>query len=155
MISCSPPLPSPVPRPPFPRPPVPAQDMLLAQDDYVQGVARAHKEACELNGKKHLKDERLRELLKAPHLRRVPARGGGRGAGSGDAGGGGDSVPMPLDPTVQARGNGVGDWMRRRDVCPVHRSVARGLVTNPFDTIVGGGAFRCVHEFLGGPLSSM
>lgn len=72
--------------------------MLLAQDDYVQGVARAHKEACELNAKKQLKDERLRELLKAPHLRRVPSRAGG-----GNAGSGGGCVPMPLDPTVQVR----------------------------------------------------
>lgn len=82
-----------------------AEDMLLAQDDYVQGVARAHKEACELNGRKHLKDERLRELLKAPHLRRVPARPGSKGAGAGGSGGdaGGGCVPMPLDPTVLVR----------------------------------------------------
>ncbi|CAN0494913.1 unnamed protein product, partial [Ectocarpus sp. 8 AP-2014] len=51
-------------------------DMLLAQDQYVQAVARAHQEACDLNArwwaKVWAKDERLRELLKAPNLRRVP-----------------------------------------------------------------------------------
>lgn len=83
----------------------PLEDMLLAQDQYVQAVSLAHKEACEVNGRKYLKDERLRELLKAPHLKRVPrrARGsgnGGEGPGTGGGGGGG-SVPMPLDPTVQ------------------------------------------------------
>lgn len=81
--------------------------MLLAQDQYVQAVSLAHKEACEVNGRKYAKDERLRELLKAPHLKRVPrrARGsgnGGEGLGAGGSGGGG-SVPMPLDPTVQVR----------------------------------------------------
>lgn len=92
--------------------------MLLAQDHYVQAVAKAHQEACDLNGRKWAKDERLRELLKAPSLRRVPKRpktggdggGGGGGAGVGAvaegllaelSGGGGGSVPMPLDPTVQ------------------------------------------------------
>lgn len=86
--------------------------MLLAQDHYVQAVAKAHQEACDLNGRKWAKDERLRVLLKAPHLRRVPKRpkGGGSGGVGGVAegllaeitgGGGGGSVPMPLDPTVQ------------------------------------------------------
>ncbi|CAB1107106.1 unnamed protein product [Ectocarpus sp. CCAP 1310/34] len=104
-------------------------DMLLAQDQYVQAVARAHQEACDLNArwwaKVWAKDERLRELLKAPNLRRVPRRpkvggsGGGGGGGAGVAGGvaealmaefgaasggGGGSVPMPLDPTVQITG---------------------------------------------------
>ncbi|CAN0565234.1 unnamed protein product, partial [Ectocarpus sp. 12 AP-2014] len=103
-------------------------DMLLAQDQYVQAVARAHQEACDLNArwwaKVWAKDERLRELLKAPNLRRVPKRpkvggGGGGGGGAGVAGGvaealmaefgaasggGGGSVPMPLDPTVQITG---------------------------------------------------
>ncbi|CAN0029761.1 unnamed protein product, partial [Ectocarpus fasciculatus] len=103
-------------------------DMLLAQDQYVQAVARAHQEACDLNAgwwaKVWAKDERLRELLKAPNLRRVPRRpkgggGGGDGGGAGVAGGvaealmaefgaasggGGGSVPMPLDPTVQITG---------------------------------------------------
>ncbi|CAM9954479.1 unnamed protein product, partial [Laminaria digitata] len=84
-------------------------EMLLAQDNYVQAVAMAHKEACELNGRKLAKDERLRELLKAPNLKRVPRRGkegGGVGEGSilGVGGGGGGSVPMPLDPTVQITG---------------------------------------------------
>lgn len=60
----------------------------------------AHKEACELHGKKPAKDQRLRELLKAPHLRRVPRRAQGEGE-AGNSGGGGGSVPMPLDPTVQ------------------------------------------------------
>ena len=84
------------------------KEMLLAQDNYVQAVAMAHKEACELNGRKLAKDERLRELLKAPNLKRVPRRGkeGGGGVGEGSilgvgGGGGGGSVPMPLDPTVQ------------------------------------------------------
>lgn len=83
-----------------------ATDLLLAQDQYVQAIAKAHKEACDLNGRKHLKDDRLRQLLKAPNLRRVPKRpksvgGPGEGLlmGSGGGGGGG-SVPMPLDPTV-------------------------------------------------------
>lgn len=71
--------------------------MLQAQDEYVQAVAMAHKEACELNGRKAAKDERLRELLKAPHLRRVPLRA----QVAGEEAGGGGSVPMPLDPTVQ------------------------------------------------------
>lgn len=92
--------------------------MLLAQDHYVQAVAKAHQEACDLNGRKWAKDERLRELLKAPHLRRVPKRskvgGGGSGTGgvggvaegllaeiTGGGGGGSGNVPMPLDPTVQ------------------------------------------------------
>lgn len=65
----------------------------------------AHKEACELNGRKDAKDKRLRELLKAPNLRRVPRRPRGAGGGGGEGilgtGGGGGSVPMPLDPTVQ------------------------------------------------------
>lgn len=90
--------------------------MLLAQDHYVQAVAKAHQEACDLNARKWAKDERLQELLKAPSLRRVPKRskgGGGGGAGGGGGvaegllaelaggGGGGGSVPMPLDPTKQ------------------------------------------------------
>lgn len=96
------------------------KEMLLAQDHYVQAVAKAHQEACDLNGRKWAKDERLRELLKAPHLRRVPKRskgGGGGGSSTGGVGGvaegllaeitggggGGGSVPMPLDPTVQVR----------------------------------------------------
>lgn len=92
--------------------------MLLAQDQYVQAVSLAHKEACEVNGRKYVKDERLRELLKAPHLRRVPrrARGsgnGGEGLGTGGGGGGGGgSVPMPLDPTVQVRDIKQA-WVRR------------------------------------------
>ncbi|CAN0188254.1 unnamed protein product, partial [Hapterophycus canaliculatus] len=39
-------------------------DMLLAQDHYVQAIAKAHQEACDLNGRKWAKDERLRGLLK-------------------------------------------------------------------------------------------
>lgn len=87
--------------------------MLLAQDNYINAVAVAHKEACELNGRKLAKDERLRELLKSPNLRRVPRRGkegGGVGEGSllgGVVSGGGGSVPMPLDPTIQVGGRGV------------------------------------------------
>lgn len=89
--------------------------MLLAQDHYVQAVAKAHQEACGLNARKWAKDERLQELLKAPSLRRVPKRskggaGGGGGGGvaegllaelAGGGAGGGGSVPMPLDPTKQ------------------------------------------------------
>lgn len=86
--------------------------MLLAQDNYVQAVAKAHQEACDLNGRKWAKDERLKELLKAPHLRRVPKRSKAGGGGVGGVaegllaeitggGGGSGSVPMPLDPTVQ------------------------------------------------------
>lgn len=71
--------------------------MLLAQGQYVQAVAQAHQEACELNGRKYAKDERLKELLKAPNLRRVPRRA----KSGGGIGGEGGSVPMPLDPTVQ------------------------------------------------------
>lgn len=93
--------------------------MLLAQDHYVQAVAKAHQEACDLNARKVARDVRLQELLKAPGLRRVPKRskgsggGGGTGGGGGGGvaegllaelaggGGGGGSVPMPLDPTKQ------------------------------------------------------
>ena len=89
--------------------------MLVAQEQYVEAVSMAHKEACEMNGRKSVKDERLRELLKVPHLRRVPRRAraqgstnsGGEGLMIGSfIGGGGGSVPMPLDPRIQVRVEG-------------------------------------------------
>ncbi|CAN0315901.1 unnamed protein product [Discosporangium mesarthrocarpum] len=70
-------------------------DMLHAQDEYIQSVSWAHRQACAEKGRKSQKDEKLRELLQLPNIRRVPRQG---------RGGEGGKVPMPLDPTMQITG---------------------------------------------------
>ncbi|CAM9479394.1 unnamed protein product [Chrysoparadoxa australica] len=61
---------------------------LHVQEKYIKAIADAQKEACAVKGRKAQKEERLRELLEQPKLKRVDA----------------DFIPLPINPSIMVKG---------------------------------------------------